>query len=155
MDQQDNPYRPPASPVRDVGMAATFGPAGRWRRFGTLILDYGGYLALSFVVGIVIALAFGPRSAATASLMRPLPRYAIGCLVYLGYYLVFEGMWARTPGKWVFGTVVTDEGGSRPTFKQVLGRTACRFIPFEAFSFLTEGPGWHDRIPKTRVMRCR
>lgn len=43
--------------------------------------------------------------------------------------------------------------GSNISFAQALGRTFCRFIPFEVFSFLDSRPrGWHDSIPKTKVI---
>ena len=47
-----------------------------------------------------------------------------------------------------------DENGTKPRFGQVIGRTLCRFVPFEAFSFFGER-GWHDKIPKTRVVMAR
>ena len=46
--------------------------------------------------------------------------------------------------------------GGRPSTAQVLGRTLCRIIPFEAFSFLGTPPkGWHDVIPKTMVVSVK
>ncbi|CAN0592803.1 unnamed protein product, partial [Laminaria digitata] len=39
---------------------------------------------------------------------------------------------------------------------RLLGRTAARFVPFEAFSFLGgDATGWHDRWSNTRVVRLR
>jgi uncharacterized RDD family membrane protein YckC len=137
MDQDENPYRPPNSEVLLASEVRVVGPAGRWRRFGTLLVDYGCFV----VVGVIFALV--------------VPDFLLGSVLISCYYVAFEGAWSRTPGKWVFGTVVVDESGARPSLKQVLGRTACRFIPFEAFSFLSNQPGWHDRIPGTRVVRCR
>jgi hypothetical protein len=40
-------------------------------------------------------------------------------------------------------------------FSQILGRTFSRFVPFEPFSFLGSGHGWHDRWSDTRVVRTR
>lgn len=70
------------------------------------------------------------------------------------YYIFFEGLWTRTPGKFVFGTIVVNEQGGRPSIGQIVGRTFSRFIPFEAFSCLGER-GWHDSIPKTLVVMTR
>jgi uncharacterized RDD family membrane protein YckC len=80
----------------------------------------------------------------------------VGIFCMLGYYLVMEAAFGRTIGKLATGTrVVTVEGGAA-SFGQILGRTLCRLIPFEAFSFLTENAvGWHDSIPKTRVVKIR
>jgi uncharacterized RDD family membrane protein YckC len=75
-------------------------------------------------------------------------------VLYSTYYLFFEGLWARTPGKWLFGTIVVNTQNVRPSWKQVLGRTLCRFIPFEALTFFGER-GLHDRFSGTLVMRTR
>ncbi|MEP7184358.1 MAG: RDD family protein [Rhodanobacter sp.] len=72
----------------------------------------------------------------------------------LAYYFFFEGIWARTPGKLVLGTRVVSQHGDKPAFGQVVGRTLCRFIPFDALSFFGE-EGWHDSIPKTQVVLVR
>ncbi|QDS95071.1 hypothetical protein FF011L_38550 [Roseimaritima multifibrata] len=50
---------------------------------------------------------------------------------------------------------VNEEGG-KASFGQVAGRTICRLIPFEIFSFFgTPCRGWHDKIPKTFVVKAR
>jgi uncharacterized RDD family membrane protein YckC len=153
MNQDDNPYRPPSSEVRDVGEAREVVPAGRWLRFGTYVVDYGGFFALCFILGMVIAIAFGSRGVA---FLHRIPNFVTGGALYFLYYVLFEGLFARTPGKWVFGTVVVDEAGGKLSIKQVLIRTLCRFIPFEAFSALSaHTPPWHDSLAKTRVVRRR
>jgi uncharacterized RDD family membrane protein YckC len=152
MNQEINPYRPPSS---DVAVADQLHhddePASKGRRFGTFAVDYACYLVFAFIVGALIGLVFGQAGVAA---IRKMPDFVFGVTLFFGYYVLFEGIWARTPGKWAFGTVVVNESGTRPSFGQVLGRTACRFIPFEAFSFFGSG-GWHDTLSKTRVMRCR
>lgn len=41
----------------------------------------------------------------------------------------------------------------RASFLRILARCFCRLIPFNAFSFLGgSGSGWHDSIPKTKVV---
>jgi uncharacterized RDD family membrane protein YckC len=152
MDQEENPYRPPSSPVRDMNQMHAGGPAGKWRRFGTFVVDYLCFMVVGFIVGVAVGLIFGQRGIVA---MQRVPNIISGSVVFFCYYVVFEGIWSRTPGKWVLGTVVTNEAGTKPSMKQVLGRTACRFIPFEAFSFLFDATGWHDSIPHTRVVRCR
>ncbi|WP_462319563.1 hypothetical protein [Marinilabilia sp.] len=45
------------------------------------------------------------------------------------------------------------ETGESPGFRTILIRSLCRFIPFDALSFLGgEESGWHDRISGTRVI---
>ncbi|QEE48430.1 RDD family protein [Flavobacterium alkalisoli] len=69
------------------------------------------------------------------------------------YYVIFETFSQRTLGKYITGTMVVMEDGSKPTFKTVFLRTLCRLIPFDGFSFLKEKPrGWHDRFVKTCVV---
>ena len=70
-----------------------------------------------------------------------------------------EGLFGFTIGKLVTGTRVVDEQGGRPTWRQVLIRTAMRFVPFEPLSAFgekgSEPRPWHDTVAKTRVVRRR
>ena len=80
--------------------------------------------------------------------------WVLGLVV--GMVIIVEGATGRTLGKLVTGTRVVNAAGGTPSFKQILGRSLARFIPFEAFSFLgDDGRGWHDSIPDTYVIRCR
>ncbi len=156
MREDENPYRPPGSEVLVPEHTRVVGPAGRWRRFGTFLVDYVCLFVLAVIVSIAIALVFDQRGVAA---MRRVPDFVIGSALFVSYYVAFEGIWSRTPGKWVFGTVVisdvdSSEAGTKPSMGQILGRTACRLIPFEPLSFFGK-TGWHDRIPRTRVVRCR
>ncbi len=73
----------------------------------------------------------------------------------LFYYLLLEGMFNTTIGKIITGTTIVDSEGKRPGFGRIIGRTLCRFIPFEALSFLgSSGRGWHDSISETYVVRA-
>jgi uncharacterized RDD family membrane protein YckC len=71
----------------------------------------------------------------------------------LGYYLVFEAVFSRTPAKWITKTRVIGVGGAKPRFTQILGRTLSRFVPFEPFSFFFGPRGWHDSWSGTRVVK--
>lgn len=69
------------------------------------------------------------------------------------YYLFFEGLFGRTIGKIVTGSIVVDENGLKPSFKIIFIRTLCRLIPFEALSFLSKSARfWHDSFSKTYVV---
>jgi len=68
------------------------------------------------------------------------------------YYIVFEYYFLRTIGKTITKTKVQTIEGNLPGFQKILCRSLCRLIPFNAFSFLF-GPGWHDRITATSVIK--
>ena len=73
------------------------------------------------------------------------------------YYIFFESIWQRTPGKWITKTKVVTLNGGKPTFWRVVGRTLARIIPFEKFSFLVgKYPfGWHDMLSGTMVVPAK
>ena len=150
----DNPFRPPVAAIEDVDAqrprALVY--AGRGRRFLTFVVDYVCYLLVAFLIGVFMTLAFGPHSMAFLDTTGGNLLFSLG--LFFGYYLAFEASTGRTPGKYVTGTVVVDARGGRPRFTQVLGRTAARMIPFEAFTFFGE-VGVHDRLPGTRVVMAR
>lgn len=151
MTDSPNPYSPPQS---EVELAQTEGdrvPAGKGRRFGTFVVDYVVFAVLTFLFFAVVGFVFGD---AGVKAVQSVPDFLLSVLILSVYYIAFEGLWARTPGKLVFGTVVVTEAGAKPSLGQVAGRTLCRFIPFEVFSCLGER-AWHDSIPKTRVVMAQ
>lgn len=79
--------------------------------------------------------------------------YAILLCIYLSYYILCEALMGKTVGKMISGTLVVDEDGYKASFGRIVLRNICRFIPFEAFSYLFGSPiGWHDLLSKTRVV---
>ncbi|HET7845501.1 MAG TPA: RDD family protein [Xanthomonadales bacterium] len=150
-DAAPNPYNAPRSNVAMPDDASGFPDASRGRRFATWLIDYIMFLGLAAAIGVVVMLVFGE---AGLSAIEQIPDLVFGILVIGVYYIFFEGLWARTPGKFLLGTEVVSESGGPPTLGQVVGRTLCRLIPFEAFTFFGER-GLHDRIPKTRVVYIR
>jgi uncharacterized RDD family membrane protein YckC len=74
---------------------------------------------LAMILAVVVAKSFDER---------PLLQFAALVVVFLGYYLVFELVFARTPGKFVTGLVVVELDGRRCTWRQVLIRTAYRIL---------------------------
>ena len=153
MNQALNPYRPPTAEVQLAAedTAAPLEIAGKGRRFCTWIVDYVGFVALIMIIVFVLALVFGPN------VVRQLQggwSYLLSFVVFMGYYVFFEGVWGRTPGKLILGTVVTDLQGRHPAFGNIVGRTLARFMPFEGFTFFGER-GFHDRVSKTLVIRKR
>lgn len=151
MTEETNPYRSPLTDVSEATANRAIVLASKGRRFGTFVVDYICFIVVSFCSGVLIALTFGE---AGVGAMAQIPDMVLGWIVFALYYIFFEGLWARTPGKLLFGTVVVNQSGGRPSLGQVVGRTLCRLIPFEAFSCLGER-GWHDSIPKTYVVLAR
>jgi uncharacterized RDD family membrane protein YckC len=149
--EQYNPYSPPKARVDGGDEPRELNVAGKGRRFGTFLIDYLISSVFVFVVTFVLALTLG-ESAITA--LEGVPGLLVGLPLMFAYYVGFESLWGRTPGKFVCGTiVVTDEGGT-PTFRTIAVRTLCRFIPFEPFSFFGDR-GWHDKFSKTQVVMVR
>jgi uncharacterized RDD family membrane protein YckC len=153
MTQDLNRYRPPQSEVQVADDAAQpeVELASKGRRFGTLVVDFFGRMLFAALVGAATAAVYGAEA---LPWFQGVGGIIFGLLSFLVYYLVFEGLWARTPGKWVFGTRVIDAQGRKPAFGTIAERTLCRCIPFEPLSFIGEH-GWHDKISKTRVIRVR
>ena len=116
-------------------------------RFGTFVLDILGYMLLSAIVGFWTGLIF---RRAGAAFFNEYPQ-VIGFVLYFGYYVLLESTMQQTLGKIAFKTMVVNDAGSKPTFRQVLIRSASRFIPFEGISCLSER-GWHDSLSKTHVV---
>ena len=151
---EDNPYEAPKShiplvAVQQFGMPV---PAGKGVRFLNMLIDYAAFIGFSLVIGFIIGLS-GKRS-----LLVWIGEHETlaGVALMLGYYIITEGIFARSVGKLVTGCKVVNEKGERPSFGQILGRTFARLIPFEAFSFLGgNGRGLHDSIAKTFVVKCR
>ncbi len=151
MEPGSNPYQPPRSNVAMPAAAREVIAVGKGRRLGTFLVDYLGFLVLAAVFGFIVQMIFG--DAGWEALDR-VPDLVFGSIFFFLYYGFFEFIWARTPGKWLFRTVVVDEHGLDPSLRQVLLRTACRLIPFEPFSFFGSA-GWHDRISRTKVVSSR
>ncbi|RZJ26368.1 MAG: RDD family protein [Flavobacterium sp.] len=72
------------------------------------------------------------------------------------YYLITETLMSRSFAKYITGTIVVLEDGSKPKFETILTRSAYRLIPFEFFTFLQNNSrGWHDQYSKTYVVKKR
>ncbi|HEU4788896.1 MAG TPA: RDD family protein [Flavobacterium sp.] len=70
------------------------------------------------------------------------------------YYYLTELYFSRSIAKFLTQTYVIMKDGSKPNYKSILKRTLCRFIPFEAFSFLSgTAEGWHDSMSETYVVK--
>lgn len=87
------------------------------------------------------------------SIARPDMQLVFFVLIYIPYCIILEGVFNRTLGKLITGTVViSSKTFEKPSFGQILGRSFSRLIPFDGLSFISGKPrGWHDSIPNTLV----
>lgn len=144
---------------RESSSAASFGEvstpmvlASTGQRFGTMLLDLIFYFIFAIIFGFVLGLI------GLGDLIQNMNDTLLGIVILLIYYVPQEAFSGRTLGKLITGTKAVKEDGTELSFGQALGRTLCRFIPFEAFSFLGGNGrprGWHDKIPKTKVISVR
>jgi uncharacterized RDD family membrane protein YckC len=149
------------SPLLDQNMAegafkgnveASMASAGQ--RFGNFIIDLIVYYAILFGFGMVMGAVGAADGFLVSSDSGVVGLYAFIYSVHLMYYSVFEAAFGKSVGKFITQTTVVTENGEKPSFVNILGRNLCRFIPFEAFSFLgSKASGWHDSISKTRVVQ--
>ena len=125
-------------------------PASSGKRFLNFIVDIISIYILTYIIGFIFG-AVGLGDSLQNFIAND--SYLFGILVYLAFYIFFEGIWQRTPGKYVTKTKVVDKDGQKPDFANIIGRSLCRCIPFEPFSFFGNYPtGWHDTISKTFVV---
>ncbi len=120
-------------------------------RFLNYILDTIGMYAFIFFVIYLLSESFSLGFYLETS---DSPLLLLLYLLMPAYWVIFEHFFQKTPAKFLTKTKVVTINGYKPSFWNIVGRTLCRFIPFEQFSFLGSTPvGWHDSISKTRVVR--
>lgn len=149
-----NPYAPPKARLEDIPAEplAEAEPASRVRRFVNYLLDSLCCMAIS--EGIVYGFEFIGIEYALDSVRELIWYTVFDFSVSSIYYIAFEAIAGVTVGKLATGTRVVTTSGEAPSFKQVIGRTFARLIPFEALTFLRKAPrGWHDSLSGTRVIR--
>ena len=151
---EHNPYAPPSAAIADVVVAPEDDElASRAQRFVNMLIDAVGYV----LVGIVILAGLLLVDESFEERLDSANEYLLTIVFMTLYYLPLEALFGRTLGKLVTGTRTVSDTGGPPSFGQILGRTVARFIPFEAFTFLSgDRPvGLHDRASGTRVIRVR
>ncbi len=140
------------------GCMKTYAPASAGLRFVNHMIDRIAMFVLVMLGALVTAglTRMGGEGRHHGLFAGPGIVLMLMLVLYFGFYFFFEGIWQRTPGKWVTGTKVVREDGGVPTFGQIVGRTFARCIPFDMFSFLgTNVAGWHDRFSGTLVVSSK
>lgn len=132
--------------------------ASRGQRFLNLILDLASEYVIWICVGATISIF---ADVANSSFLKTwigtmeILEKGLSFAVIAGlYYYLTELYFSRSLAKFLTKTYVIMKDGSKPNYKSILKRTLCRFIPFEAFSFLGgEAGGWHDSMSETYVVK--
>ena len=125
-----------------------FIPTTGVKRFLNYILDLFLSFIFAYIFGTIMFIM------GLIFLIENMNEYLLGIIITIMYYVLFESIWSKTPAKFITKTKVITEYGEKPNFKTIFIRTLLRFVPFEAFSFLSpECPrGWHDSWSKTIVI---
>ncbi|MFN8165511.1 MAG: RDD family protein [Bacteroidia bacterium] len=118
-------------------------PASNTKRFLNYLIDTIAF----YVIALIGAVYFQLRN---GELTMP-EVYGLTALSIIIYYFPLEAQSGKTLGKLITGTRVVTVEGNIPTWQNILGRTLCRFIPFDNFSFLFT-TGFHDNFSKTIVV---
>ena len=130
-----------------------FVPATSNKRLLNYLIDMGGAMVFAFCIGFVLAI-LGLADFVDGS------EQVLGYLAFFLYYLLFESLTGKTPGKLLTNTRAVDAEGNSPEFRKIFIRSLVRFIPFEPFSFFSskgeDGKhrpiGWHDKWSGTLVV---
>ena len=121
-------------------------------------LRFWDYVIDVFIAGIILGIVY----IVVGTPEEELEENFISIVVMFLYYFLMEGLLGKTVGKLILGLRVVDIDGNKPTWGAIALRTACRFIPLEAFSFLfnagwkhdhTLSGNWHDQFSKTYVVK--
>lgn len=122
-------------------------PTSSSKRALNLILDTFGYYLWAIIIGFCLG------SIGLSGFINDNTSYIFGILAIFSYFLFFESFFSKSPAKFLTRTKVITTDGLKPTFKTIVVRTLCRFIPFDLFSFFGNKPiGWHDKFSKTLVI---
>ena len=134
--------------------------ASQFQRFLNLCIDLMFIYILVLSLGTTIILvALSANNAELSNWVENLGKLEVsfytGLVAFL-YYYITEVYFSRTIAKLITHTIVVNSDGSKPSAKRFFIRSCCRFIPFEAFTFLKEFPrGWHDTLSETYVVKKR
>ena len=140
---------------KKIDIRASLASAGQ--RLANVIIDSIAYMVLTvillFVFGFLVNLAEMDNTDEAAMFYLGLVWIISVYAAYILYYWIMEATFGKTVGKFITKTRVVNRQGQQPSWANILGRSACRFIPFEVFSFLgRDAIGWHDSISHTYVI---
>lgn len=139
--------------VEDAHTMALFSKsiASKKKRFLGLIIDRVVSYLLAIVLLIIAQIPF-PNLISHLEENEILDRlYTIA--IILIYYILFEYFFQKSIGKMALRMKVINEySDTKPTLKQIVGRTFSRIIGWEALAYLWSNELWHDKWSSTMVI---
>lgn len=137
--------------------------ASKGVRFANLIIDRIVVYILFFLFGTfsvlmyqLLNIDFFLNITDKLSQLNRVEDIVVTSLFYFIYLFLMEYFTkGRTVGKYITGTKVLTTEGTIPTLQECFIRNISRLVPFDAFSFLGEGNGWHDNWSDTRVINIK
>lgn len=114
------------------------------KRFGNFVVD----IIITYTLNIALIVALLDNDTDIESIGVTLMQWA---LMFLYFFITEWKLNGKTIGKFLTGTRALMANGEPLTAAGAAARSICRFIPFDALSFLGT-KGWHDSISKTMVI---
>ncbi len=81
-----------------------------------------------------------------------IPFYYFFWSILFLYYILFESLFSRTPGKWLSMSKVVNKKGEKASFLQILLRTMARLTIIDCFFIPFLDKTLHDYVSKTEVV---
>jgi uncharacterized RDD family membrane protein YckC len=129
-----------------------FVEASKGKRIANLLIDYIAFLLAIVMISAVLGMINMDLILALENINGLVDRL-VTMFFYASYYMIMESaLRGRTIGKMITGTRCVTIHGEEPSLETFLKRSFLRIVPFEAFSFLGEQTGWHDRWSDTMVI---
>ncbi len=129
------------------------------KRLLTLVIDIAVFFLIILVIGFIgglLALAGYDGLLLWFDQMDGLTDRVFSLSIMVTYLFAMEVLTQRTVGKYITGTMVVMEDGSRPEARAIIIRALCRIITLEALTFLSAYPrGWHDSASNTYVVDAK
>lgn len=129
-------------------------PVSAGLRFVNSLIDGIALQLISAMAGGIIGLVLGSLALdlTDGPILFIIGNLMVTIALSITYHFIMENANGTTIGKLLTQTRVVHETGRKATSKEIFIRSLCRYIPFDAFSYLGSGVGWHDTISKTRVV---
>ena len=127
-----------------------------YKRLANLLIDIAVVYCIFLILGIIAALLTHLDYTGFydwITTLNPVTDRLITTLVMVLYLFIIESFTQRSVGKFITGTMVVSEDGSKPKTRSFLIRALCRIIGLEALTFIGSTPrGWHDYTANTFVV---